>query len=146
MPRLLAFLTAFWKQNIFFLKTSDIWLLIIIPRIPDCSNTLFTIIGNYRVRKTLESWHTAKTVRADIILNRYQDNILSYCNLILFYCPFFSFPHFYCIFLVLNFFSPSPEYIKGYSIIAESSYFKTFLTRERFLPFLLCQKIVRKFA
>ena len=42
--RLLAFLTAFWRQNIFFLKTSDMRLLIITPRIPDCSNTLFTIV------------------------------------------------------------------------------------------------------
>ena len=43
-PRLLAFLTAFWRQNTFFLKTSDMRLLIITPRIPDCSNTLFTIV------------------------------------------------------------------------------------------------------
>ena len=42
--RLLAFLTAFWRQNIFFLNTSDMRLLIITPRIPDCSNTLFTIV------------------------------------------------------------------------------------------------------
>ena len=46
-------------------------------------------------------------------------------------------------FLVFNFFTPSPVYIsihalifftfvKGYSIIAESLSFKTFLTRERF--------------
>ena len=45
-----------------------------------------------------------------------------------------------------NFFTPSPVYIsihalifftfvKGYSTIAESSYFKTFLTRERFFTF-----------
>ena len=33
-------------------------------------------------------------------------------------------------------------FIKGYSIIAESSYFKTFLTRERFLPFSLCHILV----
>ena len=43
-PRLLAFLTAFWRQNTFFLKTSDMQLLIITPRISDCSNTLFTIV------------------------------------------------------------------------------------------------------
>ena len=43
-PRLLAFLTAFWRQNTFLLKTSDMQLLIITPRIPDCSNTLFTTV------------------------------------------------------------------------------------------------------
>ena len=32
--------------------------------------------------------------------------------------------------------------VKGYSIIAKSSYFKTFLTRERFLPFSLCHILV----
>ena len=63
--------------------------------------------GNYRVRKTLESWHTAKTVGADNI-------------------------H------ALIFFT----FVKGYSIIAESSYFKTFLTRERFLPFFTITELI----
>ena len=40
-PQLLAFLTAFGRQNTFFLKTSDMPLLIITS---DCSNTLFTIV------------------------------------------------------------------------------------------------------
>ena len=32
--------------------------------------------GDYRVRKTLESWHTAMTTEADNMLGHYPDNIL----------------------------------------------------------------------
>ena len=35
------------------------------PLYPDFDNTCVIDKGNYRVRKTLESWHTAKTVDAE---------------------------------------------------------------------------------
>ena len=93
--------------------------------------------GNYHIRRTLvkNPGILPKLSAQTIILNRYQDNTLSYCNsYFVRFCPFLAFLHFYCI-LVFNLFTPSLAYIsnhalpflftfvKGYSIIAESLYF-----------------------
>ena len=53
--------------------------------------------GNHHVQRTLESWHTAKTVGTDKIPNHCQDDILFNCNFISFACSFYSFSHLYCI-------------------------------------------------
>ena len=98
----------------------------------DFDNACVIDQGNYRVRKTLECWHTAKTVDLENNSKPCLDNTLFYCNSTAF--AFLPLSFFHTSFCILFFFSfkfshrllyisvraPTFSLVNGYRLIAES--------------------------